>query len=177
MKVFAYTMAGVAVSFGIFATIRSFAKGTPSTMTKEYQEASNEYMKVRLHHTLLLHQSSRTQSRAATRKQMLTRYSGTKHRATLRYLLRGLLRPRNGPVPTSFRAQEVNFSPYREFFTHPPGLSVVAPDNRSLPRPVQPNHLSFVIQGEFEVGGREMDDFPVQSGEGLLVGCAVDIAE
>lgn len=164
MKVFGYTMAGVAVSFAIFATIRSFAKGTPATMTKEYQEASNEYMKVRLHHPLPLHRSSRTQSHAATRKQMLTRYSGTKHRANLRCLLRGLLWPRNGPVPTSFRAQEVNSSSYREFFTHPLGLSVVAPDNRSLLRPVQLNHLSFVIQVEFEVGGgRETDDFPVQS--------------
>lgn len=58
MKVFGYTMAGVAVSFAIFATIRSFAKGTPTTMTKEYQEASNEYMKVRLHHPIPLHPSS-----------------------------------------------------------------------------------------------------------------------
>ena len=111
-------MAGVAVSFGIFATIRSFAKGTPATMTKEYQEASNEYMKVRLHHADPLRQSSGHQSLRAWRQQKLMDVTGTKHRANLWYLLRGLLRPRNGPVPTSFRAQEVNASPYRGFLVH-----------------------------------------------------------
>lgn len=38
---------GVAASFGLFVTIRMFAKGSPSTMNKEYQEATNEYLKVR----------------------------------------------------------------------------------------------------------------------------------
>jgi hypothetical protein len=47
-KVAAYTAIGVGVSFLIFATIRSFARAAPDTMTKEYQEATNEYLKVRL---------------------------------------------------------------------------------------------------------------------------------
>jgi hypothetical protein len=43
----AYTAIGVGVSFVIFATIRSFAKSAPESMNKEYQEATNEYLKVR----------------------------------------------------------------------------------------------------------------------------------
>lgn len=46
-KVAGYTIAGVLVSFALFAGARSFAKGPPATMTKEYQEASNEYLLVR----------------------------------------------------------------------------------------------------------------------------------
>lgn len=46
-KVLGYTLGGVAVSFAIFATVRMFAGKEPSTMTKEYQEASNEYLIVR----------------------------------------------------------------------------------------------------------------------------------
>jgi hypothetical protein len=46
MKVFGYTMVGVAVSFVLFSIIRAFAKGSPGTMNKEYQEATNEYLKV-----------------------------------------------------------------------------------------------------------------------------------
>ncbi|KAI1851654.1 hypothetical protein JX265_010737 [Neoarthrinium moseri] len=44
-KVALYTFIGVATSFVIFATMRMFAKPPPSTMTKEYQEASNEFVK------------------------------------------------------------------------------------------------------------------------------------
>ncbi|KAK4082031.1 hypothetical protein PCL_04843 [Purpureocillium lilacinum] len=36
---------GLGVSFAVFATIRAFAKPVPATMTKEYQEASNELLK------------------------------------------------------------------------------------------------------------------------------------
>ena len=39
-------MIGVAVSFALFAGIRMGAKGSPGTMNKEYQEATNEYLKV-----------------------------------------------------------------------------------------------------------------------------------
>ncbi|KAK5660873.1 hypothetical protein OQA88_12244 [Cercophora sp. LCS_1] len=44
-KVALYTFAGLTFSFIIFATIRSFANPPPSTMTKEWQEASNEFLK------------------------------------------------------------------------------------------------------------------------------------
>ncbi|KAE8447298.1 Cytochrome c oxidase polypeptide 5, mitochondrial [Mollisiaceae sp. DMI_Dod_QoI] len=44
-KVAGYTALGVGVSLALFATIRVFAKGSPSTMNKEYQEATNEYLK------------------------------------------------------------------------------------------------------------------------------------
>ncbi|KAK0385589.1 hypothetical protein NLU13_6767 [Sarocladium strictum] len=35
---------GLGVSFAIFGTIRMFAKPAPHTMTKEYQEMSNEFL-------------------------------------------------------------------------------------------------------------------------------------
>ncbi|EAA34212.1 cytochrome-c oxidase chain V precursor [Neurospora crassa] len=44
-KVLAYTVAGVFLSFVIFATMRAFAKPPPATMTKEWQEATNEFLK------------------------------------------------------------------------------------------------------------------------------------
>ncbi|TGO61504.1 hypothetical protein BOTNAR_0128g00120 [Botryotinia narcissicola] len=44
-KVFGYTMGGVGVSLALFLTIRSFAKGSPSTMNKEWEEATNEYLR------------------------------------------------------------------------------------------------------------------------------------
>jgi hypothetical protein len=49
-KIAAYTFAGLFASFVLFASIRSFANPPPPTMTKEWQEASNEYLKVRLPH-------------------------------------------------------------------------------------------------------------------------------
>lgn len=48
MKVAMYTALGVGVSFALFVGIRLLAKPSPNTMTKEYQEATNEYLKVRL---------------------------------------------------------------------------------------------------------------------------------
>jgi len=44
-KVALYTFAGVFVSFIIFYTTRHFAGAPPRTMTKEWQEATEEYMK------------------------------------------------------------------------------------------------------------------------------------
>ncbi|KAF2092954.1 COX4-domain-containing protein [Rhizodiscina lignyota] len=44
-KVFRYTMYGLVVSSIVFAITRYFARPPPRTMTKEWQEASNEYMK------------------------------------------------------------------------------------------------------------------------------------
>ncbi|ESZ92005.1 cytochrome c oxidase subunit V [Sclerotinia borealis F-4128] len=44
-RVAAYTFAGVGVSLALFLFIRMFAKGSPSTMNKEWQEATNEYLK------------------------------------------------------------------------------------------------------------------------------------
>ncbi|KAK0345434.1 Cytochrome c oxidase subunit 5B, mitochondrial [Friedmanniomyces endolithicus] len=43
--IFFYTMAAVGVSGVIFAIIKYFSRGPPRTMTKEWQEATNEYMK------------------------------------------------------------------------------------------------------------------------------------
>lgn len=45
-KVAGYTALGIGISLALFSTIRLFAKGSPSTMNKEYQEATNEYLRV-----------------------------------------------------------------------------------------------------------------------------------
>jgi len=47
-------MAAIGVSGVIFAFIKYFSRGPPRTMTKEWQEATNEYMKVR-YPALLVH--------------------------------------------------------------------------------------------------------------------------
>lgn len=52
-KVIMYTVLGLLASFGIFAAMRAFAGPAPSTMNKEYQEATNEYLKVSNLPTLL----------------------------------------------------------------------------------------------------------------------------
>lgn len=39
-------MIGVGASFVLFTGVRQFARGSPDTMNKEYQEATNEYLKV-----------------------------------------------------------------------------------------------------------------------------------
>ncbi|KAI1076537.1 cytochrome c oxidase subunit IV [Whalleya microplaca] len=44
-KVALYTAIGILSSLAIFATIRAFGGAPPSTMTREYQEASNEFLK------------------------------------------------------------------------------------------------------------------------------------
>ncbi|KAI1766832.1 cytochrome c oxidase subunit IV [Hypoxylon sp. FL1150] len=44
-KVALYTALGVFASFVVFATMRSFAGPAPSTMNREYQEATNEFLK------------------------------------------------------------------------------------------------------------------------------------
>lgn len=45
IKVFYYTIIGVVVSFGAFYAIRLAGSPPPKTMTKEWQESSNEYLK------------------------------------------------------------------------------------------------------------------------------------
>ena len=44
--VFGYTMLGIGISFVIFWAIRSMARPAPGTMTAQYQEMTNEYLKV-----------------------------------------------------------------------------------------------------------------------------------
>ncbi|GMK54249.1 hypothetical protein CspeluHIS016_0108350 [Cutaneotrichosporon spelunceum] len=45
MKIFAGTLAGVAVALGVFAAVRSAAPEPPKTWNREYQEQTNEYLK------------------------------------------------------------------------------------------------------------------------------------
>ncbi|KAI9774826.1 MAG: Cytochrome c oxidase subunit 5A [Geoglossum simile] len=44
-KVASYTAIGIAIACGIVVALRFAARDPPSTMTKEYQEATNEYLK------------------------------------------------------------------------------------------------------------------------------------
>jgi len=44
-KIWLYTGVGVAVSAALFLSVHLFAKPPPRTMTKEWQEATNEYLK------------------------------------------------------------------------------------------------------------------------------------
>ena len=46
-KVFTYTIIGVAASLVIFLATHHLANPPPSTLTKEWEEATNEYFKVR----------------------------------------------------------------------------------------------------------------------------------
>lgn len=39
-------MIGMGAAAALFLFVRVFARGPPDTMTKEYQEATNEYLKV-----------------------------------------------------------------------------------------------------------------------------------
>ena len=54
-----YTTIGIAISAVLFFTIHSFARPQPRTMTKEWQEATNEYLKVRYKKTAANKQSFR----------------------------------------------------------------------------------------------------------------------
>ena len=49
LRIFWYTMAGVGISLAVFFVIRAFAREPPRTMNKEWQEATNEYLKVSWH--------------------------------------------------------------------------------------------------------------------------------
>lgn len=96
-----YVMLGIGASGVLFGAARFFARGEPHTMTKEFQEASNEYLKVctpslgkrRLKPPL------RTHNTAMMKCMILTssRTTGAEGRAHHRCLLRGLRRCRYGP--------------------------------------------------------------------------------
>ena len=45
-KIFFWTSAAVGLSIVMFVVIRLFAREPPGTMTQEYQEMTNEYLKV-----------------------------------------------------------------------------------------------------------------------------------
>lgn len=106
-KVFRLTMYGVFASLAIFMATRMFARGPPRTMTKEYQEATNEYMKVRTVIPLTTvgeigHRHCRSRGRGMRKPlvglkgntSVLTYISpiGAQHRAYHRCLQRGLRR-------------------------------------------------------------------------------------
>lgn len=96
-RIFWMVMAGVGASIGIFGAIRMAAKPAPHTMTKEWQEASNEMLKVSFNADI------------TWKSQLLT---GASTATTLRpphwYYLRGLQRPWHGPVSSQERLNALN---------------------------------------------------------------------
>jgi hypothetical protein len=90
MQIFKYTMIGVVVSVGLFYLTRMFARGPPKTMSAEWQEASNAYMKVRFVPIFLLGSSCDI-------RMILTPHTEREHRTHHRCFLRRLQRPRYGP--------------------------------------------------------------------------------
>jgi len=100
-----YVMVAIGATGVIFGTARFFARGAPATMTKEYQEASNEYLKVCNPTTsnAVLVVRGRTHATMTSRDAMLTIHptTGPQRRAHHWYLIRGLLRPRYGPEQAS----------------------------------------------------------------------------
>ena len=69
MKVFSYTVIGLLVSFGLFTFARMVARPPPESMTKEYQEMTNEYLRVRIHSYPFPCQASSTLSRHITSRK------------------------------------------------------------------------------------------------------------
>jgi hypothetical protein len=47
-RVFLYSGIGLAISAALFLAVHSLSRPPPRTMTKEWQEATNEYLKVRI---------------------------------------------------------------------------------------------------------------------------------
>lgn len=103
MKIFAYVMVAIGATGVLFGTARFFARGQPATMTKEYQEATNDYLKVCAYggYNRCLCAASAYMRNTMLKDATLTHILPTGHerRAHHRYLIRGLRRPRPGPEP------------------------------------------------------------------------------
>lgn len=91
--IFRMTMLGVGISFIIFCAIRAMARPAPKTMNAQYQEMTNEYLKVRNAYErdsiINLHISSSV---------VLNNFISPepKNRTHHRCIIRGLRRQRNG---------------------------------------------------------------------------------
>lgn len=89
---------GVGAAGAIFFTSRMFARPAPSTMNKEWQEATNEYLRVRWRNTISMSRNS-----AARKRPMLTcilNPPGKQGRANHLYRQPRLQGTRHGPEPT-----------------------------------------------------------------------------
>jgi len=95
-KVAGYTFLGIAVSFVLFSSIRMFAGPAPGTMNKEYQEATNEYLRVLSPCPLFLFKNSK----------LIHGITGTKLRTYLRSLVRRLRWARPSPERTKEKGVE-----------------------------------------------------------------------
>ena len=109
-----YVMLGVGASGVLFGTARFFARGQPATMTKEYQEASNEYLKVCYNlgeERVVVTLRPRAFDVGLKQDTMLTvlRTTGPEGRAYHWCLLRGLRRCRYGPEQAGGQIDALHF--------------------------------------------------------------------
>jgi hypothetical protein len=98
-RVWAYTGIGVAVSAVLFLSVSTFARPPPRTMTKEWQEATNEYLKVSLGgviltSALLISCRKKRSTRSTVSAAKVTRARAT-CRASLQRLKASVWRPRS----------------------------------------------------------------------------------
>lgn len=92
MQIFKYVLIGVASSVALFYFTRIFARGPPKTMSAEWQEASNAYLKVRLSIAF----RDRKNRGLGDIRMILTPATEREHRTHHRYFLRRLQGPRYG---------------------------------------------------------------------------------
>lgn len=97
-KVTLYVFAALFASLAIFSTMRMFAKPAPHTMNKEWQEAANEYLKVRIRQTFT-RSSSRMGLPARVSMLTLVIKTGAKVRPNHWYLVPQLRGQGPSPVP------------------------------------------------------------------------------
>lgn len=98
---------GLGVSVAIFSAIRLFARPPPSTMTKEYQEATNE---------LLLVCPNQFPSALTRFSRANAAFTATKSRSPYRYRLRGLRGQGRDPVSPQGQLKSKHNTHYIFFF-------------------------------------------------------------
>ena len=94
--VFRYTMLGVGISFLLFWAIRTQARPAPKTMNAQYQEMTNEYLRVRHDHVdVLMPQAPRATFPIVLHTDCID-FPEPKNRTHHRCIVRRLQRQRNG---------------------------------------------------------------------------------
>lgn len=93
-KVALYVAVGMGVSLALFGLIRSFAGPAPATMTKEWQEQTNEYLKVGACYALAMIPTAARCSVLTENNTMAVSKRGSSYR----YLVRGIHGQGHGSV-------------------------------------------------------------------------------
>ena len=101
--VFRMTMYGIGVSLLLFVAIRSQARPAPKTMNAQYQEMTNEYLKVRNGQACLRHRFAFLKLYSTNNDFSLE----TKNRTHHRYIIGRLCGQRNGAEQAKKRGRSV----------------------------------------------------------------------